>query len=55
MALDKEQYQFINSSDREEQSYKKEEGKKWRQFLAAVLCKRNKIYFLMCIIVTCDN
>lgn len=44
--IELEQYQIVNSNDSEGiKRYKMEEGKKWRQFLAAVLCKRNKYNF----------
>lgn len=39
--IELEQYQIVNTNDSgtNKKEYKMEQGKKWRQFLAAVLCK----------------
>lgn len=33
------QYHLVSSSENGRKKYKMEQGKKWRQFLAAILCK----------------
>lgn len=40
------QYQIVSSGEGERKpAYRMEQGKKWRQYLAAVLCKCNQSFF----------
>jgi hypothetical protein len=43
--IELEEYRIVNTNDSEnKKQYKMEQGKKWRQFLAAVLCKKIIFY-----------